>query len=137
MSSSFDIKILPDPNTYWTFSIDWGASSANVVLAGGSIVPCDELFVTPASGTFNGPPTSLRITSSQVPAFTITSVTVSPLLVSLGITNGTATIRWYGSGTLQLSPDLQTWSDLPSASSPYIIPMTGTNQFFRIRVPGP
>jgi hypothetical protein len=122
---------------YLSFSTDWGGSPAHLILTGGSIVSCDQLLVTPQNAASNGPPTALQITASQVPSFNITSVTFSTMMVHLDHMNQNAVLRWYGAGVLQISSDLNNWSDLPGAISPYTVSISGAKQFFRVKAPGP
>jgi Bacterial Ig-like domain/Immunoglobulin I-set domain len=47
---------------------------------------------------------------------------------------GQAAIVWTPGATLQVSPSLtgSSWTSLTSATSPYIIPLSGTNEFYRL-----
>jgi hypothetical protein len=80
---------------------------------------------------------------NQVPASGVLSYTniilpsVAPLpLGKLAITAlaaGKAAIVWDAPGTLQESSSLSgTWTNMPSATSPYVITVLGGNQFFRL-----
>ncbi len=68
-----------------------------------------------------------------------TPTTVAPLpLGKLSITalpGKQAAVIWNPPGTLQQSLLLNggSWTNLPSAASPYIIPLSGGNQFFRLK----
>jgi hypothetical protein len=45
-------------------------------------------------------------------------------------------LRWFGTGVLQISTDLKTWTDLTNAVSPYVVPTgSAARDFYRIRQP--
>jgi hypothetical protein len=48
--------------------------------------------------------------------------------------DGSITIRWTGGGTLQASPDLINWQDVPGATSPYTFTPTAAQLFGRIKL---
>jgi hypothetical protein len=64
----------------------------------------------------------------------------SPAALPLGVlaisalAGGQAAVVWDPPGTLQASSSLApaSWTNLTSAASPYVIPVLGTNQFFRL-----
>lgn len=64
------------------------------------------------------------------------SVTALPLgnLAIFNLKNGQAAVVWNPPGTLQVSSSLlgSSWTSLTSATSPYILPLSSTNQFFRL-----
>jgi hypothetical protein len=100
-----------------------------------SPISCDCIAVTPMVALSSGSPTALNITASNVPFFTLTAETVSPSVVSLSQTGRSVTLQWFGTGVLQQSFDLNTWSDVSGATAPYTVPISGTNQFFLIKQP--
>jgi len=52
---------------------------------------------------------------------------------SITLENGSIRIEWTGPGMLQATPDFGTaWTNLPTATSPYIAPATGASKFYRI-----
>jgi hypothetical protein len=62
-------------------------------------------------------------------------VAVSPLLVSASQTDQNLTLQWFGTGVLQTSTDLNTWSNLTSVFSPYSISTGGQQgglKFYRL-----
>jgi hypothetical protein len=101
-----------------SLSLDWGTNEISLS-ANGTVVACDHLYMTLDQDPFPDPPTALQLVASQVPSFTITSVTVSPLLVSLNATSQEPWLRWYGTSALQESTNLAAWTDDPNATSPY------------------
>ena len=59
-----------------------------------------------------------------------------PPTTELGIrrVGDSVVIEWTGGGTLQSVSDLNhQWSNVPAASSPHTAPLTGTQQYFRVR----
>jgi len=83
------------------------------------------------------------VVENTVPASGVLSYSnVSPPLVSplpLGtiainqLSGGQAAIVWDPPGTLQYSTELNgSWTNLPAATSPYVIPATGAGKFFRL-----
>jgi len=80
---------------------------------------------------------------NQAPAFGVisytnmTNTTVAPLplgTLSLSALPGRqAAVVWNPPGTLEMSSSLTgSWTNMPSATSPYVIPVSGTKQFFRL-----
>ena len=67
-----------------------------------------------------------------------TAVSVPPLplgkLAIAGLTGKKAAIVWDPPGTLQSCTNLTnaSWTNVPSAASPFVIPVSGTSQFFRL-----
>ena len=115
---------------------DWPDPGPFVNIAGSAPVQADHLFITPENVPGSSTLTALQLTASQVPSLSITAVTVSPLLVSLSQTPQHVTLQWFGTGVLQTSTDLKTWTDLSTAVSPYVIPTVSANRgFYRIRQP--
>ena len=54
-------------------------------------------------------------------------------LAAAALPNKNAAVIWDSPGTLQVTSSLQsTWTNVPAATSPYIVPSTGGNQFFRL-----
>jgi hypothetical protein len=57
----------------------------------------------------------------------------TPITLSIARTAGNVTVTWTG-GALQSATNVHgTYSDVSGASSPYTIPASGTQQFFRVR----
>jgi hypothetical protein len=135
MPLSFDIERVvfcpccPPWNFYLT--LDWDHRRIIIIIPGHSPLTCDQLFITPENVTLDGAATALRITASQVPSLS-TTATVSPLRLNLRQTGPNVTLQWFGTCVLQTSSDLKNWSAVSGATAPYTVPMSGTNQFFRV-----
>src|SRR5436309_9477470 len=112
-------------------SVDFGGP-AYLTFNGGATVACDLLNITPVNVMWSNAPTAFQITASQVGALNMTAAVVSPLLVRLSQTGQNVTLQWYGTGILQTSSNLNNWSTLSGAAAPYIMPISGTKQFFRV-----
>jgi hypothetical protein len=112
---------------------DWTNPLPVLTIKGGPSVQCDHLYIVPDN--VSGTPTALQITASQVPVLTMTAVEVSPLLVSVGTTQQGITLQWVGTGVLQYSTDLKTWTDITNATSPYIASPSASapRDFYRIK----
>jgi hypothetical protein len=111
---------------------DWW-TNVLVTIAGGGSALCNSLFITPENVSALGAWTDFQITASQVPSFTITSVRVSPLRLSLSASGQNAMLSWVGTDDLQQSFDLKTWSDVSGSTTPYSLPLGGTSRFFRLK----
>ena len=112
-------------------------SGAVALELGGQIVTCDQLAVMGDGTFYPGTKPSFELTASGVPGLTLTSITVSPLTVSVSRNQQNLTLQWYGPGTLQSSSDLKSWSSVTGAASPYTVAIGATNQYFRISQPSP
>jgi hypothetical protein len=52
------------------------------------------------------------------------------------VTSTTVEVNWGGCGTLEESTNLLgTWTAIPNAASPYVIPITGSKMFYRLKCP--
>jgi len=110
------------------WQIYWGSDAAFV----------DQVVITPENVTVSTTPTAWQVTASQVPALTVTGLSVSPSKISLRPANHGAVLNWYGTGLLQTSPSLNStnpWPTLINSASPYQIPIGLTNTFYRILQP--
>jgi hypothetical protein len=102
----------------------------------GPAYQCDRMVITPENATLGSVIAAFQLTASQVPSLSITAVTVSPLLASLSQTHQNVTLQWFGTGVLQTSTDVKTWTDLTNAVSPYVLPTgSATRGFYRIKQP--
>lgn len=63
---------------------------------------------------------------------TLTGTSVSPLLMAATVSGQNLTLRWMGAAVLQESSDLQDWSDMTGATSPYAVQTTGPVKFYRL-----
>jgi hypothetical protein len=82
------------------------------------------LNLAPASGVISFTNTALL----NVPGLPLGRISI------LGLTGGKAALAWDLPGTLQARGSLTsgTWTNVPAASSPYVIPAGGTQLFFRL-----
>jgi len=89
--------------------------------------------MTPSFTVENTVPSSgvLSYTNAAYPI--VASLPLGKLAIER-IAGGQAAVLWDPPGTLQQSSSLNggSWTNLPSAVSPYIIPVSGTRQFFRL-----
>ena len=84
---------------------------------------------TPAFTPENQAPPSgvISYTNVTTPTLPLGQIGVAP------ISGGQAAIYWYPPGTLQSTTALNgSWTNVPAATSPYVIPATGGSQFFRL-----
>jgi hypothetical protein len=113
---------------------DWPDPGPLLNIAGSAAVQCDHLFITPEHVPGSSTLTAFQITASQVPSLTVTAVIPSPLRVSVSQTTPqSVTLQWFGTGVLQESTNLGTWSDLPGATTPYSTPAVSAKKFYRVR----
>jgi sugar lactone lactonase YvrE len=117
-------------------TVDSGSNYISAVL-GTSTAPvlCNQISVQPGNVPFVNAPKAKQVTASQVAFITITSVTFSPLTINLSQAGRNLTLQWFGTGSLQNSSDLENWSDVTGATSPYATTIGDINQFFRISQP--
>jgi hypothetical protein len=72
--------------------------------------------------------------TNSAPAFFLVPCTpISSLLLHTTLSSGQVTVQWSDSGVLQESTDLNTWTDLSGATSPYITAPTSAQMFYRVR----
>ena len=115
-----------DGSTYatGTYVVFKGLSSPNIVVEG-----------TTAVVTINGVDVDVGVSGTQrAPINAVQLVTPSGLLTvvtpTVSITGGTITFT----GTLQQADSVKgPFSDVPSATSPYTLPLTGSGKFYRAR----
>jgi hypothetical protein len=80
---------------------------------------------------------TVSITCAYVSSISITNEPASGPVLSASVKGSDLEIQWGGGGTLQSSPDLGSWSDMPpndgnNTSSPYFAPIQPGNQYFRV-----
>lgn len=73
------------------------------------------------------------ITYNDNPPLSVAPLPLGKLAIA-GLPDGRAAIIWNLPGTLQVSSSVTgaTWTNLPAAASPYVIPSAAGNQFFRL-----
>jgi len=95
----------------------------------------DYIFqgMTPGFVVENSAPVSGVISYTNAIPVSVASLPLGKLSIS-ALGNGQAAVAWNPPGTLEVSASLTggAWTNLPAATSPYVIPVTGTNQFFRL-----
>jgi len=89
--------------------------------------------MTPGFVVENTVPASGLISYTNVPPVTVATLPLGQLSIS-AVTGGQAAVVWNPPGTLQEAGSLTatTWTNLPAAESPYVIPVTGKSQYFRL-----
>ena len=82
----------------------------------------------------NTAPTSGVLSYTNITATTVAPLPLGKLSVAT-LPGKQAAIIWNLPGNLQSSPSLKggSWTNVPAAASPYIIPLSGGNQFFRLK----
>jgi hypothetical protein len=84
-----------------------------------------EVNVVPPVGS--GYISYTNVTTPSVPSLPLGKIAIS------SVSGGQTVIVWESPGTLQASTNLNgSWTSLPAAVSPYVIPAMGTQQFFRL-----
>ena len=64
-----------------------------------------------------------------------TTTGLVPVPLGFSFSSGKLTLTWDAAGfKLQSTPTVQptTWSDVPGATSPYLVPLTGAHAFYRL-----
>ena len=89
--------------------------------------------MTPGFVVENTVPASGLISYTNVPPVAVAALPLGRLSIA-SITGRQAAVVWNPPGTLQEagSPAATVWTNLPAAVSPYVIPVTGKSQFFRL-----
>jgi hypothetical protein len=89
--------------------------------------------MTPSFTVENTVPSSGVLSYTNATSPVVPSLPLGKLAIER-IAGGQAAVLWDPPGTLQQSSSLKggSWTNLPSAVSPYIIPVSGTKQFFRL-----
>jgi Bacterial Ig-like domain/Immunoglobulin I-set domain/Immunoglobulin domain len=114
------------------------AATFGVAGGGGLLFPTNVIrFVwlgqTPTFGALNVAPLGggtisyTNVVLAAVPALPLGQLAV------YNLSGGNVAVVWDPPGTLQFSSALgNTWTNLPAATSPYVIPASGAKQFFRL-----
>jgi hypothetical protein len=101
--------------------------------SGTNAVPATYAVIIPQHTTFTNLPSAVIIRASQIPAIVVTNETVAPLILTSTLTGTNLQFQWYGTGVLQDSTNLHSWADFINSTSPYVLSIGPSNQFFRIR----
>jgi hypothetical protein len=87
---------------------------------------------TPSFTPENQAPPSGVISYTNINAITVPPLPLGKMAIA-PLAAGQAAIIWYPPGTLQYTGTLNgSWTNVPAATSPYVIPATGGSQFFRL-----
>jgi len=62
-----------------------------------------------------------------------TAVVEPPKFNPVVLSNGTISLSWTGTGTLQETTSFSTWTDSTNQSNPQTVPVSGTMKFYRIK----
>jgi hypothetical protein len=128
-----DLDCISVDTAGYTMTFGWGTNPATLYLGSATVaVICDHLYVIPQNVSVPNAPAAFQVTAFEMPLLNVAAVTVSPLVASLSYANQNVTLQWFGTGIPQVSSDLMNWSGVSGATSPYTVPMSSTNQFFRI-----
>lgn len=116
----------PIPVSEISYSIDGGppilVSNPNVA---------DPTFSIDLSALADGHH-SITITATG-PSGEESSLSTSFHRAAVGLTIQKAVILTWGCGVLQTSTDMQTWSDVPGATSPFAVPTNEPSRFWQVR----
>jgi len=110
-------------------------STGNVDLNAGPTFAGDSVEIIPQGMTASSIGSFLVIRAAEIPSITVTYETVFPLVLDGTFTRTNLTLQWFGTGDLQRSSNLKTWTDLTNEVSPYVAPTGLSNQFYRIKQP--
>jgi hypothetical protein len=99
----------------------------------GTAYPATYAVIIPGNRGLPRPPTSISLLAYEVPAIDVTNEFGAPITLTAAAAGNSLNLQWYGTGSLQESPDLSTWIDLPGSMSPDLVPMTSPKQFFRVK----
>jgi hypothetical protein len=109
--------------------------TGNVELNAGPNFAGDSVEIIPQGMTAATIGSLLVVRASEIPSLTVTYETVFPLVLDGTFTRTNLTLQWFGTGNLQGSSNLKTWTDLTNEVSPYVAPTGLSNQFYRIKQP--
>ena len=89
--------------------------------------------MTPSFAVENTVPASGVLTYSAVTPVSVSSLPLGSLAIS-ALPSGQVAVVWDSPGTLQETSSLigGAWTNLPAATSPYLVPASGSLQFFRL-----
>jgi hypothetical protein len=123
-----------EPGTNFEFEISRTATFGEDNTAVFSTNQINFIFLgqTPSFVAENWAPPSGYLSYSNVTAPNLSPLPLGNLAIDL-LSGGQAAIVWQPPGTLQSSTTLSgSWTNVPSAASPYVIPVGGSVQFFRL-----
>ena len=100
----------------------------------------DHLYLSADNVQLPVPASAVQLTASQVPAFSLSGASATPLLLTASQASNNLTLQWIGTGVLQSTSDLRStnWTTVSGATSPYTVPSSnGTSQFYRVNQVSP
>jgi hypothetical protein len=123
------------PGTNFEFQMSRAATFAQDGTAVFSTNVIDFLFqgMTPSFVVENTvPPNGGVVSYTNASVVSVPSLLLGLLAINQ-LSGGQAAIVWFPPGTLQYSTNLDgPWTNLPAATSPYVVPAAGPAQFFRL-----
>jgi len=83
--------------------------------------------------TINQAPATGVISFTNAPVINVPSSPLGPVGIQ-AVSGGKVALAWDGPGSLQARASLTsgTWTNVPAATSPYVIPASGTQLYFRL-----
>jgi hypothetical protein len=123
-----------EPGTNFEFEVSRAATFGQTDTAVFTTNVINFIFLgqTPSFAAENWAPPSGYLTYSNVTAPSVAPLPLGDADINV-LPGGQLAIIWQPPGTLQSSTNLNgSWTNVPSATSPYIIPLAGTGQFFRL-----
>jgi hypothetical protein len=115
--------------------LSWTEGVSASFSIGGAGLLIDHLVISSPAMRETNIPTALLFRASQIPSIVVTNEFVLPLTLNSTVTDTNLQLQWFGTGVLQNSQDLKSWTDLINAASPCVVPNGPSNQFYRIRQP--
>jgi hypothetical protein len=104
-----------------------------IIGTGNEVFSGDRVLIIPQGPPFEGSISTVNLVASQIPAITFTNEVVSPLVLNVSSSSTKLKLKWFGTGQPQQSSNLNTWTDVTNAVSPFVVPIGPTNQFYRIK----
>ncbi len=119
---------------------NWYEYPVYLSINGSANILVDHLYLSADNVQLPVPASAVQLTASQIPAFSLSGASVTPLVLTASQTSNNLTLRWIGTGILQSTSDLRStnWSTVSGATSPYTVPSSnGTSQFYRVNQVSP
>ena len=123
------------PGTNFEFSVSRAATfnSDNTLVFPTNTLNFLFQGMTPGFVPLNTVPASGLISFTNTPLVNVPSVPLGLIVISK-VSAGQTALAWDLPGTLQARTSLTsgTWTNVPAATSPYVIPASGTQSYFRL-----
>jgi hypothetical protein len=123
-----------EPGTNFEFEISRAATFGEYGTAVFTTNVINFIFLGQNSNYFavNWAPPSGYLSYSNITAPSLSPLPLGNLAIDL-LSGGQAAVVWQPPGSLQSSTNLNgLWTNVPAATSPYVVPVAGTGQFFRL-----